>query len=349
MTQQTAFLLTTVAVLVTFGLLINSHFGEQNYENRMSKIVKAINSMDTTWQAHDYQEWNGMTFGDLRAMNGYKRTQRPEEIPLFTYSNVELEQLDLPQNFSSIEKWPHCKTIGEIRDQSSCGSCWAFASSTTMSDRYCIGTGINTRISSEDLVSCCFICGMGCEGGNSYPSWLWFRHHGLVTGYIFNDTTTCRPYTITPCAHFPGEGRPVCPKNHSKTPKCVKKCIPQYPKTYEEDLKYATDIYSVSGAKHMQAELYKNGPIQANFQVYEDFKTYKSGVYQHKTGGFLGGHSVRIVGYGVENGIPYWRVANSWGVTWGDKGFFKFLRGANECQIEYEALVGTGTLKKDTN
>jgi cathepsin B len=49
-----------------------------------------------------------------------------------------------------------------------------------------------------------------------------------------------------------------------------------------------------------------NGPVEAAFSVYSDFLEYKSGVYHHTTGSFLGGHAVKIVGWGVENGTPYW-------------------------------------------
>ena len=78
----------------------------------------------------------------------------------------------------------------------------------------------------------------------------------------------------------------------------------------------------------------KNGPAEAGFYVYEDFLTYKSGVYQKTKGNFIGGHAVKIMGWGTENGTEYWLVANSWNEDWGDKGFFKILRGTNECGIE---------------
>lgn len=45
-----------------------------------------------------------------------------------------------------------------------------------------------------------------------------------------------------------------------------------------------------------------------------------SGVYQHVTGEMMGGHAVRILGWGVENGTPYWLVGNSWNTDWGDNG-----------------------------
>lgn len=44
------------------------------------------------------------------------------------------------------------------------------------------------------------------------------------------------------------------------------------------------------------------------------------GVYQHVTGEMLGGHAIKILGWGEENGTPYWLAANSWNSDWGDKG-----------------------------
>merc|ERR1719259_1300235 len=67
-----------------------------------------------------------------------------------------------------------------------------------------------------------------------------------------------------------------------------------------------------------------NGPTEGAFTVYSDFPNYKSGVYQHVAGSALGGHAIRILGWGEENGTPYWLVANSWNYDWGDNGTFKF-------------------------
>ena len=63
-------------------------------------------------------------------------------------------------------------------------------------------------------------------------------------------------------------------------------------------------------------------------------------MYHHVEGKALGGHSVKIIGWGSENGTPFWLIANSWNEDWGDQGFFKIKRGSNECGIEKEVIAG---------
>lgn len=68
---------------------------------------------------------------------------------------------------------------------------------------------------------------------------------------------------------------------------------------------------------------------------------YPSGVYHYVFGTKQGNHAVKIIGWGTENGVPYWLIANSWGKTWGNLGgYFKIKRGTNECQIESQILAG---------
>jgi len=59
------------------------------------------------------------------------------------------------------------------------------------------------------------------------------------------------------------------------------------------------------------------------------------------TGKYLGGHAVKVIGYGEENGVKYWMVANSWNENWGENGFFRILRGNNECGIESRGVAGS--------
>jgi hypothetical protein len=57
-----------------------------------------------------------------------------------------------------------------------------------------------------------------------------------------------------------------------------------------------------------------------------------------------GGHAVAIIGWGTENGTPYWIIRNSWGKYWGDGGYFRMIRGSNDCGIEENVIVGLPNL-----
>lgn len=70
------------------------------------------------------------------------------------------------------------------------------------------------------------------------------------------------------------------------------------------------------------------GPMETGFEVYHDFFNYKSGVYHHVSGELAGGHAVKILGWGTdEAGTDYWICANSWGLGWGENGFFRIKMG----------------------
>jgi len=68
--------------------------------------------------------------------------------------------------------------------------------------------------------------------------------------------------------------------------------------------------------------------------------SYSSGIYHHTSGGFEGGHAVKLIGYGEENGEKYWTCANSWDYDWGEEGYFRIRRGNNECDIESQGCGG---------
>jgi len=77
----------------------------------------------------------------------------------------------------------------------------------------------------------------------------------------------------------------------------------------------------------INSALIEYGPLAMCFSVYEDFYTYKEGVYRHETGKRVGGHVVTIVGYDDNEGC--WMVKNSWGSGWGLGGYFKLAYDAD--------------------
>ena len=79
--------------------------------------------------------------------------------------------------------------------------------------------------SAEDLTACCSHCGNGCNGGFPLAAMDYLATHGLPTGGLYGDTTTCKPYTMKPCEHHVPGDRPPC-TGDGPTPKCQKQCIP---------------------------------------------------------------------------------------------------------------------------
>ena len=92
-------------------------------------------------------------------------------------------------------------------------------------------------------------------------------------------------------------------------------------------------------------EINKFGPVQAGFFPGDDFFNYKQGIYIHKEGFINPGHSVKIIGWGVENGTNYWLCVNSWNDDWGDNGTFKIIRGINHLDIESNIISGISIIR----
>ncbi|KAK5935115.1 hypothetical protein CgunFtcFv8_020503 [Champsocephalus gunnari] len=154
-------------------------------------------------------------------------------------------------------------------------------------------------------------------------------------------TLVVGPTPSPPCEHHVNGSRPSCSGEEGDTPKCVSTCEAGYTPSYKADKHFGKTSYSVpSEEKQIRDEITKNGPVEGAFTVYEDFPLYKTGVYQHVSGSALGGHAIKMLGWGEEDGVPYWLCANSWNTDWGDNGFFKILRGSDHCGIESEVVAG---------
>jgi cathepsin B len=153
-------------------------------------------------------------------------------------------------------------------------------------------------------------------------------------------TDECDPYFDQDGCQHPG-----CEPAYS-TPKCEKKCKVQN-QVWKQEKHFSVNAYKVKSNPHdIMAEVYTNGPVEVAFTVYEDFAHYKSGVYKHITGGVMGGHAVKLIGWGTSDaGEDYWLLANQWNRGWGDDGYFKIIRGTNECGIEGEVVAGMPSTK----
>ncbi|KAH8046306.1 transferase [Aureococcus anophagefferens] len=198
--------------------------------------------------------------------------------------------------------------VQPIRDQQQCGSCWAFSAAEVLSDRNAIQHNkAEPVLSPEDLVSCDRV-DQGCNGGNLGTAWTYLR---------------TRASSPTP-ASLHGRRRRRAQVRDVVQGRLV---LDEYK---------AASAYAVNGVENMQKEIMTHGPIQVAFNVYKSFMSYKSGVYAKKWYELMpeGGHAVKIVGWGTEGGKDCWLVANSWNTSWGDEGYFKIVRGSDNCGIE---------------
>ncbi|EFA01289.1 cathepsin B [Tribolium castaneum] len=303
------------------------------------EFIQQINEKQSTWKA-------GPNFAENVPMSYIRRLMGVPPNSKYHMPSVKrhlLDAMEIPDDFDARKQWPNCPTIREIRDQGSCGSCWAFGAVEAMSDRVCIHSkgAVNVRLSADDLVSCCYSCGMGCNGGFPGAAWHYWVNKGIVSGGSFGSNQGCRPYEIAPCEHHVNGTRPPCTGDDNKTPSCKQQCEKGYNVPYKKDKNFGKEAYSISSeVQQIQKEIMTNGPVEGAFEVYEDLLSYKKGVYQHVKGEALGGHAIRILGWGTEKGTPYWLIANSWNSDWGDNGTFKILRGEDHCGIESSIVAG---------
>jgi len=105
----------------------------------------------------------------------------------------------------------------------------------------------------------------------------------------------------------------------------------------------AGSVISASTSDAIKQEIFSNGPMETAFDVYEDFFNYEDGIYTHVSGAYAGGHAVKMLGWGIENGVAYWLCANSWGPSWGQLGgFFKIAAG--QCGVDSQLFACTPDL-----
>jgi len=202
--------------------------------------------------------------------------------------------------------WREAGIVSPVKNQASCGSCWTFSTTGALEAAYTQATGKNISLSEQQLVDCAGAYNnFGCSGGLPSQAFEYIKYNGGL------DTEESYPYTgVNGVCHYKPENAAV------------------------------QVAYSVNITKDAEDEL-KNAvglvrPVSVAFEVIDDFRQYKSGVYTSDECGTTPddvNHAVLAVGYGVENGVPYWLIKNSWGAEWGDNGYFKMELGKNMCAV----------------
>lgn len=189
-----------------------------------------------------------------------------------------------------------------VKDQQMCGSCYSFSATETVETAYAIKSGQLKILSPQQVVDCSKL-NAGCNGGLQSRVYKYLQNTGQCLDVDY-------PYTAK-------DG--TC---HS-----CKAAIP----TLKSYVSVKTD------EKEMANALTVNSLAVAICASQKEFQTYKSGVMDFKCCTQLD-HAVTIEGMGTENGKDYWLVRNSWGESWGEKGYVKMVRGTNLCGIK-ESVV----------
>ncbi|CAF1012865.1 unnamed protein product [Rotaria sordida] len=212
------------------------------------------------------------------------------------------------------------------KSQGKCGSCYAFAFISLLEFQYTLQSKSSINLSEQQIVDCS-IDDNGCGGGYFSNTFKYFQNN---------------IWKVNGAPYYPYKGI-----NGACAFKSVGGGGMQF-----GSLRYIRVPTNNTAA--MQQALIDYGPLWVSLfigdqttltyqMISSTFKNYKSGIFQVNgcpASVRSSNHAVVIVGYGVDQttGIPYWKVRNSWGPTWGDGGYFKIKRGVSMCGIESGAF-----------
>ncbi|KAL5768511.1 hypothetical protein ACOSP7_015057 [Xanthoceras sorbifolium] len=219
-----------------------------------------------------------------------------------TNGNHKLTQDVLPET----KDWRETGIVSPVKDQGHCGSCWTFSTTGALEAAYHQAFGKGISLSEQQLVDCAqAFNNFGCSGGLPSQAFEYIKYNGGL------DTEEAYPYTGK-------DGK--CKFSTENIGVQVLESV-NITLGAEDELKHAVAVVR---------------PVSVAFQVVKEFRLYKTGVYTSTTCGSTPmdvNHAVVAVGYGVENGVPYWLIKNSWGADWGDNGYFKMEMGKNMCGV----------------
>lgn len=200
--------------------------------------------------------------------------------------------------------------MNAIKNQASCGSCWAFSTIANAEGVYFVKNKELPNLSEQQLVDCDHYCceykgqqscDAGCNGGLMLNAMNYSVDNGLMTEKEYG---------------YEGKAG-TCRYDQSKA-------------TYK-----FTGFKSIEANEDaMVAALNELGPLSIGVDA-NMWSFYTGGIYgKIMPCGSTLNHGVALVGYGVEGSTKYWIVRNSWGTSWGIKGYMHLIRGHNKCGVD---------------
>ncbi len=261
-------------------------------EINVQAVQESIRVKGASWTAGE--TWISKLPSDER-----KRTMGLVREPIDQERMFKLPPIEnLPAQFSWRDN--NGNYITEVKNQGQCGSCSYFSTLGAVEAWMRIKAGdpfLDIDLSEQHILSC---AGVGsCETGASIQGiHRYVRDHGTPS-------EACFPY-----------------KENDNVP-CTNAC-PDWASQVVRINDYATISYDQTSVEDIKNAVYRK-PVVVDMDVYSDFQTYVSGVYEHVTGDIEGAHAVVI--YGWDDAEQCWLCKNSWGTSWGENGFFRIKWG----------------------
>ena len=212
--------------------------------------------------------------------------------------------------------WTLIGAVTPVKNQGQCGSCWVFAATGSMEGALSIASGkAAVSLSEEEYLACYGKDYTVCNGGDAAQALRWAQNHSICTEASY-------PYVAPTGKPFPPPPTLVCHASNCSNPANVG--VPQG---------YVTQIHYVTPKSEVALmEAVSIGPVAVSIDA-GALSQYRSGVISGQCAGYIGDHAVLVVGYGHDDasGLDYWKVKNSYGIDFGEAGYFRAQRNNTKC------------------
>eukprot|EP00299_Pterocystis_sp_00344_P015480 c7733_g1_i1.p1 GENE.c7733_g1_i1~~c7733_g1_i1.p1 ORF type:complete len:468 (-),score=91.48 c7733_g1_i1:28-1386(-) len=297
------------------------------------RCYNAYNLDKTVEVTHESPQHEGLLSGS--PLSSIRSRETVRAVPDNRPDHIKYGNLPTAFDWTNVNNQSY---IAPMRDQLTCGSCYAFAGTGMLESRFRIVSSDynkhNLMLSPQAIVSCSGYS-QGCDGGFVYLVSKFAEDFGIASD---------------PC--FPYQAGIVLPED---MPACALQCADQRLHFRATDYHYIGGFFGNCSEVGMMQELVNNGPFAVGIQVPQSFLDYRSGIYvekaEEKMARLAGDltfeptdHAVLVVGYGEENGVKYWKAKNSWGRHFGETGYFRVRRGTDEIAIESMAIASSVVL-----